>query len=101
MPRGRGVGLSRQARQYGAVAFVASDVAAPLGTMMASDRLNILLVDDQAAKLRSYEAILGDLGENLVKANSAKQALELLLKLEIALVLVDVCMPELDGFELA
>jgi two-component sensor histidine kinase/DNA-binding response OmpR family regulator len=64
-------------------------------------KINILLVDDQPAKLLSYEVMLGDLGENLVKANSAREALEHLLKLDVAVVLVDVCMPELDGFELA
>lgn len=63
--------------------------------------VNILLVDDQPAKLLSYEAILSDLGENLIKATSGKEALELLLRHEIALVLIDVCMPDLDGFELA
>jgi signal transduction histidine kinase len=63
--------------------------------------VNILLVDDQPAKLLSYEAILADLGENLVKASSGRDALEVLLKQDIALVLIDVCMPDLDGFELA
>ncbi len=67
----------------------------------AHDPVNILLVDDQPAKLISYEAVLGDLGENLLKANSATEALECLLKNDIAVVLVDVCMPELDGYELA
>jgi signal transduction histidine kinase len=67
----------------------------------AEERVNILLVDDQPAKLLSYEAILGELGENLLKANSARQAFEHLLKVDVAVVLVDVCMPELDGFELA
>jgi PAS domain S-box-containing protein len=65
------------------------------------DKANILLVDDQPAKLLSYEVILRGLGENLVKAASAKEALEYLLKNDVAVVLVDVCMPELDGFELA
>jgi PAS domain S-box-containing protein len=64
-------------------------------------RVNILLVDDQPAKLLSYEIILAELGENLVKANSAREALQFLLKNDVAVVLVDVCMPELDGFELA
>jgi signal transduction histidine kinase len=68
-----------------------------------SDRenVNILMVDDQPGKLLSYEAILGELGENLIKAHSAREALDILLKNEIAVVLMDVSMPELDGFELA
>jgi PAS domain S-box-containing protein len=65
------------------------------------DRVNILLVDDQPAKLMSYEVILHDLGENLLKATSGREALEYLLKTEVAIVLVDVCMPDLDGFQLA
>lgn len=64
-------------------------------------KANILLVDDQPGKLASYEVILGELNENLIKASSAKEALEILLKNDIAVILVDVCMPELDGFELA
>src|SRR5262245_8849917 len=63
--------------------------------------VNILLVDDQPAKLLSYEVILGELGENLIKANSASEALAALLKTDVAVVLVDVCMPDLDGFQLA
>jgi signal transduction histidine kinase len=63
--------------------------------------VNILLVDDQPAKLLSYEAILTELGENLIKAHSGREALEILLKQEVALVLIDVVMPDLDGFELA
>ncbi len=69
--------------------------------MSAQEKVNILLVDDQPAKLLSYEAVLGELGENLIKASSARVALDHLLKNDIAVVLVDVCMPELDGFELA
>jgi signal transduction histidine kinase len=68
---------------------------------MAKDPINILLVDDQPAKLLSYEAILQGLGENLIKAGSAREAFEHLLKEDIAIVLSDVCMPDLDGFELA
>ena len=65
------------------------------------DKVNILLVDDQPGKLLTYEAVLSDLGESLLKAQSANQALELLLRNEVAVVLIDVCMPDLDGFELA
>jgi signal transduction histidine kinase len=63
--------------------------------------LNILMVDDQPAKLLSYEAILRDLNENLIKVSSGREALDYLLKTEIALVLLDVSMPDIDGFELA
>jgi signal transduction histidine kinase len=65
------------------------------------EKVNILMVDDQPAKLLSYEVILKELGENLIKANSGKEALEHLLKEDVAVVLMDVSMPELDGFELA
>lgn len=68
---------------------------------MPDSRINILLVDDQPAKLLSYEVILSPLGENLIKATSAREALEQLLKLDIGVIIIDVCMPELDGFELA
>lgn len=64
------------------------------------NRISILLVDDQPAKLLAYEAILADLGEHLIKAHSAREALEQLLANDVAVILVDVCMPELDGFEL-
>lgn len=69
--------------------------------MSAQEKVNILMVDDQSGKLLTYEAILSVLGENLIKANSGKEALEQLLKNDIAVVLMDVSMPELDGFELA
>jgi PAS domain S-box-containing protein len=69
--------------------------------MMDHQKINILLVDDQPAKLLAYEVILKELGENLVVASSGREALEFLLKNEVAVILVDVCMPELDGFELA
>ena len=58
------------------------------------------MVDDQPAKLLSYEAILFELGENLVRAASAKEALDYLLKNDVAVLLSDVNMPDLDGFEL-
>src|SRR5215469_6374616 len=64
-------------------------------------KVNVLLVDDQPGKLMSHEVMLEELGENIIKATSAKEALEVLLKTEVAVILIDVCMPELDGFELA
>src|SRR6201994_2501405 len=64
-------------------------------------KVNILMVDDQPGKLLTYEAILGELGENLIKASSGREALDCLLKTDVAVVLMDVSMPELDGFELA
>jgi len=69
--------------------------------MMEHEKVNILLVDDQPAKLLAYEVILKELGENLVSVSSGRKALEFLLKNDVAIILVDVCMPELDGFELA
>src|SRR5580700_2259641 len=69
--------------------------------MTANEKVNILMVDDQPAKLLSYEVILEELGENLIKANSGREALEHLLRNDIAVVLMDVSMPEIDGFELA
>jgi PAS domain S-box-containing protein len=69
--------------------------------MAQADKVNVLLVDDQPAKLLAYEAILQDLGENLIRASSARDALQHLLKTDVAILLIDVCMPELDGFQLA
>src|ERR1700746_1963998 len=64
-------------------------------------KVNILMVDDQPGKLVTYEAILNELDENLIQARSGKEALDHLLKTNVAVVLMDVSMPELDGFELA
>ncbi len=69
--------------------------------MSIEKKVNVLMVDDQPGKLLSYEAILSDLGENLIKASSAKDALDKLLKNDVAAVLMDVSMPDIDGFELA
>src|SRR5580692_10720986 len=69
--------------------------------MSSSDKVNILLVDDQQAKLLSHEVVLAQMGENLLKAASAREAFQILLKNDVALILIDVCMPDLDGFELA
>src|SRR5258708_10164691 len=69
--------------------------------MSVHEKANILMVDDQPAKLLTYEVMLAELGENLIHANSGAEALELLLKTDIAVVLMDVSMPDIDGFELA
>jgi len=69
--------------------------------MSQSEKVNILMVDDQPSKLLTYEVMLAELGENLIKANSGREALELLLNTDVAVVLMDVSMPEIDGFELA
>jgi PAS domain S-box-containing protein len=73
------------------------------GESSASDnsKVNILLVDDRADKLLALEAVLSSLGQNLVKARSGKEALKVLLKREFAVILLDVSMPVMDGFETA
>jgi signal transduction histidine kinase len=65
------------------------------------EKVNILLVDDQPGKVLSYQAILADLDENLILARSGREALQYLLKQDVALILLDVVMPEMDGFETA
>ena len=66
-----------------------------------AERVNILLVDDQPARLLSYELILEGLGQNLVRAHSGLEALEKLMSDDYAVVLLDVSMPGMDGFETA
>ena len=65
------------------------------------DRVNILLVDDQPANLVALEAMLQGLGQNLIKAESGREALKWLLTHDCAVILLDVKMPEMDGFETA
>ena len=65
------------------------------------EKINILMVDDQPGKLLSYEAALNDLGENLIEDHSGSEVLNHLLKTDIAIILMDVNMPGMDGFELA
>jgi two-component system, sensor histidine kinase and response regulator len=65
------------------------------------DKVNILLVDDQPANLIALEAMLEDLGQNLIRAESGREALKRLLSDDFAVILLDVKMPEMDGFETA
>ncbi len=64
-------------------------------------RVNILIVDDRPEQLLSLEAVLAPLGENIVKAASGREALRHLLQEEFAVILLDIKMPEIDGFETA
>ncbi|HET7062697.1 MAG TPA: response regulator [Rudaea sp.] len=66
-----------------------------------TDPVNILLVDDQPSRLLTYRTILGDLNESLIDASSGTEALKLLMEHDFALILLDVNMPGLDGFETA
>jgi two-component system, sensor histidine kinase and response regulator len=63
--------------------------------------VNILLVDDQPGKLMANEAILSELGQRIIKARSGEEALSHLLRYEFAVILLDVNMPGMDGFETA
>src|SRR6202035_591974 len=102
VPGGWCLRLSCKTRQHRTIALCVAHVASPLRLLVENkDRVNILLVDDQPGKLLSYEVMLAELDENLVPVSSAKEALAYLLKFDVAVILVDVCMPELDGFELA
>jgi two-component sensor histidine kinase/CheY-like chemotaxis protein len=65
------------------------------------DKVGILLVDDQPSQLASHEAILRDLGERLVTARSGREALQKLMNEDFAVILLDVNMPDMDGFETA
>ena len=68
---------------------------------LSEQRANILLVDDRRDKLLALEVVLAPLGENLVPAHSGMEALRLLLKQDFAVIVLDVSMPGMDGFETA
>lgn len=91
-------GMSRSASGTAASAGAAQATATQVP---AADKVNILLVDDQPARLLTYESILSELGHNLVTARSGGEALERLMADEFAVVLLDVNMPGMDGFEVA
>src|SRR6478736_4023595 len=103
MPGCGRVGLPGETGEYRTAAVRTPRLAASLSLVnpMLDDKVNILLVDDQPAKLLTYRTILADVGENLLSASNATEALELLLKHEVAVVLIDVYMPDIDGFQLA
>src|SRR5882672_5156664 len=85
----------------GAPMAAAKKNGAPAVAGKLNSKVNILLVDDRHDKLLALEAILGGLNQNLVMARSGKEALRLLLKQEFAVILLDVSMPGMDGFETA
>src|SRR5689334_21240438 len=69
--------------------------------MQDGEKVNVLMVDDQPSRLVSYQAILAPLGQNLVCAGSGDEALQKLMRQEFAVILLDVSMPGMDGFETA
>ena len=66
-----------------------------------AEKVNILLVDDQPGKLLAHESVLAELGQNIVKAATGREALQCLLRQDFAVILRDVNMPDMDGFETA
>lgn len=78
-----------------------SSASDPGPAIAAGERANILLVDDRADKSLAMQTILASLGENVVNASSGKAALRCLLEKDFAVILLDVNMPGLDGFETA
>src|SRR5213594_4146152 len=65
------------------------------------DKVGILVVDDQPSQLLSHEVILRELGERVVTARSGREALQRLMDEDFAVILLDVNMPDMDGFETA
>ncbi len=70
-------------------------------TMSDEEKVNILLVDDRPDKLLAIESVIADLGQNVVKAESGKEALRRLMNNDFAVILLDINMPGMDGFETA
>ena len=69
--------------------------------IMDDSKVSILIVDDRPEKLISLEAVLEDLGQNIVRAYSGREALRYMLQQEFAVILLDINMPDMDGFETA
>jgi hypothetical protein len=76
-----------------------AEIGKPIGKL--NSKVNILLVDDRKDKLLALNAVLTPLGQNIIEAGSGKEALRLVLKNEFAVILMDVSMPTMDGFETA
>src|SRR5437773_5850152 len=99
MHRGRSVGLHFQTGGCRPAVVV---VTALFGKMKQDpEKVNILLVDDRRENLLALEGILKDLGENLIQARSGAETLKYLLKNDAAVILLDVEMPDMDGFQTA
>ncbi|MGC1456734.1 MAG: response regulator [Steroidobacteraceae bacterium] len=82
-----------------AASLIQDPASRPAGS--GADKVNILLVDDQPARLLTYQSVLNDLNQNLVCVSSGLEALDKLMREEFAVVLLDVSMPDMDGFEAA
>src|SRR5688572_5642774 len=79
----------------------ASALAPTAASASREKKVSILLVDDRPDKLLALESVLDDLGQNLVRAHSGRDALRALLQRDFAVILLDVNMPGMDGFETA
>lgn len=80
---------------------IAAGPAASTAAPPDAGRVNILVVDDRRENLLAMEALLGMLGQNIVTAGSGEEALRQVLSTDFAVILLDVSMPTLDGFETA
>src|SRR6516165_2316429 len=81
--------------------FISSLIPLPSSFIPMNDKINILIVDDLPEKLLVLESVLAEIGENLVTARSGGEALQQVLKHDFAVILLDVNMPGMDGFETA
>jgi PAS domain S-box-containing protein len=93
--------FSEPSREAAAEVLLPPSVSVDTDVESTADKVNILLVDDRADKLLALEAVLKGLNQNVVVARSGKEALRHLLQTEFAVILLDVSMPGMDGFETA